>query len=86
VRQCLVRPGAFLGEAIRPAITPVALQVMAISRPDDLGDITNLGLTLAEAKLLLAQVQQQLVAEQVNIHGTFRPDGRTAGRAAGYVR
>jgi hypothetical protein len=51
-----------------------------------LGDITNLGLTLAEAKLLLAQVQQQLVAEQVNIHGTFRPDGRTAGRAAGYVR
>jgi hypothetical protein len=51
-----------------------SLEVMAISRPDDLGDMTNLGLTLAEAKLLLAQVQQQLVAEQVNIHGTFRPD------------
>jgi hypothetical protein len=43
-----------------------SFEVMAISRPDDLGDIANLGLTLAEAKLLLAQVQQQLVAEQAN--------------------
>ena len=34
---------------------------MPISRPDDLGEIANLGLTLAEAKLLLAQVQQQVV-------------------------
>jgi hypothetical protein len=29
------------------------------SRLDGLGDIADLGLTLAEAKLLLAQVQQQ---------------------------
>jgi hypothetical protein len=35
---------------------------MAISRPDGLGDIANLGMTLAEAKQLLAQVQQQVVA------------------------
>jgi hypothetical protein len=40
-----------------------SLNVMAISRPDDLGDIANLGLTLSEGKLLVAQVQQQLVAE-----------------------
>jgi hypothetical protein len=34
-------------------------EVMAISRPDNLGDIAALGLTLAEAKLLLVQVQQE---------------------------
>src|SRR4051795_6692175 len=52
---------------------------MAISRPDDLGDIANLGLTLAEGKQLLAQVQQQLVAEQANTHTAFRPDCRSCG-------
>ena len=36
-------------------------------------------MTLAEAKLLLAQVQQQLVAEQANTHATFRPDCRSCG-------
>ena len=52
---------------------------MAISLPDDLGAIANLGLTLAESKLLLAQVQQQLVAEQANTHATFRPDCGSCG-------
>ncbi len=32
--------------------------------PDDLGDIANLGLTLAEGKLLLAGLQQAIVAAQ----------------------
>jgi hypothetical protein len=54
-------------------------EVMAISRPDGVGDIANLGLTLAESKLLLAQVQRQLVAEQANTHATFRPDCGTCG-------
>ncbi len=36
--------------------------VMEIRRPDDLVDIANLGLTLAEAKLLLAGVQREIVA------------------------
>jgi hypothetical protein len=54
-------------------------EVMAISRPDGLADIANLGLTLAEAKLLLAQVQQQLVAEQAETHAMFRPDCRLCG-------
>ena len=56
-----------------------SFDVMAISRPDGLGDIANLGLTLAEAKLLLAQVQQQVVAEQANTHAMFRPDCRSCG-------
>ena len=29
--------------------------VMRIAKPDDLGDLANLGLTLAEGKLLLAR-------------------------------
>ena len=36
--------------------------VMEITRPDDLVDIGNLGLTLVEAKQLLARVQQEIVA------------------------
>jgi hypothetical protein len=56
-----------------------SFELMVISRPDGLGDIANLGLTLAEAKQLLAQVQQQLVAEQANTHATFRPDCGSCG-------
>ena len=51
-----------------------SFDVMPISRPDGLGEIANLGLTLAEAKLLLAQVQQQVVAAQAHHHAMFRPD------------
>ena len=36
--------------------------VMEIHRPGDLGDVANLGLTLAEAKRLLAGVQREIVA------------------------
>src|ERR1700693_505100 len=60
--------------------------VMAISRPDGLGDIANLGLTLAEAKLLLAQVQQQVVAEQANTHAMFRSDCRLCGATCCHVK
>jgi hypothetical protein len=56
-----------------------SFEVMVISRPDRLGDIANLGLTLAEAKLLLAQVQQQIVAEQATTHAMFRPVCRSCG-------
>ena len=49
-------------------------EVMAISRPDGLGDIAALGLTLAEAKQLLVQVQQEVVAAQVHHQAIFRPD------------
>src|SRR3954470_20356927 len=38
--------------------------VVEISRPDGFVDITDLGLTLAEAKLVLAGVQREIVAAQ----------------------
>jgi hypothetical protein len=56
-----------------------SFEVMTISRPDGLGDIANLGITLCEAKQLLVQVQQRIVADQATIHGTFRPDCRSCG-------
>jgi hypothetical protein len=36
-------------------------EVMAISRPDGVGDIATLGLTLAESKLLLAQMTNSVL-------------------------
>ena len=42
--------------------------VMEINRPGDLGDVANLGLTLAEAKRLLAGVQREIVAAQASPH------------------
>jgi len=48
--------------------------IMEITRPDDLVDIANLGLTLAEAKLLLAGVQREIVAAQVKSHAVRRPE------------
>jgi hypothetical protein len=47
--------------------------VLEISRPSDLRNITDLGLTLAEAKLLLARVQQAVVTAQVHDHSVRRP-------------
>jgi hypothetical protein len=45
---------------------------MAISRPDGVGEIANLGMTLSEAKQPLLQVQRQVVAGQPNTHAMFR--------------
>ena len=53
-----------------------SFDVMEISRPDGLGDIANLGLTLAEGKRLLASVQQAVVAAQADSHAMLRPDCR----------
>ena len=44
------------------------MDVMEINLPDDLVDIANLGLPLAEAKRLLARVQQEVVAAQARDH------------------
>ena len=54
--------------------------VMSITRPDDLGDIANLGLTLAESKQLLATVQQVVVAAQADHRTLFRPNCQACGR------
>jgi len=50
------------------------VDVMEISRSDDLVDIANLGLTLAEAKRLLARVQREIVAAQARDHAVRRPE------------
>jgi hypothetical protein len=56
-----------------------SFDVMEIGRPDGLSDIANLGLTLAEAKQLLGQVQQEVVAAQTRHHAMFRPDCQSCG-------
>ena len=53
---------------------------MEISRPDGLGDLANLGLTLSEAKRLLERVQQDVVAAQADNHAMLRPDCQSCGR------
>src|SRR3954454_19387290 len=55
------------------------VDVMTINRPDDLGDIASLGLTLAEGKLVLAGLQQQIVAAQAGSHARRRPACRSCG-------
>ena len=52
-------------------------EVMEISRPDSLDDIADLGLTLAEAKLVPAGVQQEIVAAQARVHALHRPACRS---------
>ena len=56
-----------------------ATDIIQIDRPDDLGDIADLGLTLAEAKLLLAGLQQEIVTEQARDHAVRRPACRRCG-------
>ncbi len=55
--------------------------IMEIHRSDDLRDIANLGLTLAEAKRLLAGVQQEIVAAQARDHAVRRPECPHCDRA-----
>ena len=49
------------------------VDIMKISKPDDLGDIANLGLTLTEAKQLLARVQHEISTAQAREHAVQRP-------------
>ena len=57
-----------------------SVEVLEISRPSDLGAIASLGLTLAEAKQVLARVQQAVVATQAH---DMQSCGRIARPAAG---
>src|SRR5215210_5739428 len=54
---------------------------MRIARPDDLADLATLGLSLAEAKRLLAGVQREIVAAQARLHAARRPECRGCGAA-----
>jgi hypothetical protein len=49
------------------------VDIIEIGKPDDLGDIANLGLTLEEAKQLLARVQCEISAAQAREHAVRRP-------------
>ena len=51
-----------------------ATDLMEINRPDGLGDIAALGLTLSEAKQLLANVQREIAAAQARDHTVRRPE------------
>src|SRR3954449_12211957 len=54
-----------------------SVDVMTIDRPGDLGDIADLGLTLAQGKQLVALVQQAIVTAQSRDHAVRRPECRT---------
>src|SRR4051794_6875745 len=58
-----------------------SVDVMAIDRPGDLGDIADLGLTLAQGKQLVALVQQEIVTAQSRDHAARRPMCRSCGAA-----
>lgn len=51
-----------------------SVDVMEIDRSGDLGEIGNLGLSLAEGKRLLRNVQQSVVAAQAHEHAGRRPN------------
>src|ERR1700760_2389192 len=55
--------------------------VMEIAKSADLRDIADLGLSLAEAKQLLAAVQHEVVAAQAREHAARRPTCRACGGA-----
>jgi hypothetical protein len=56
--------------------------VIEIIRPADLSDIADLGLALADAKRLLAGLQQAIVTGQARDHAARRPACRAAARLA----
>jgi hypothetical protein len=51
----------------------LSTDLIEVCRPEGLGDIANLGLTLPEAKQLLASVQRAVVSGQADRHGLQRP-------------
>ena len=53
--------------------------VLELSRPGNLRDIADLGLTLPEAKQILARVQQAVVAAQARDHAALRPECPSCG-------
>src|SRR3984957_932569 len=51
----------------------LSTDLIEICRPEGLGDIADLGLTLPEAKQLLASVQRAVVSAQADSHRLQRP-------------
>src|SRR3954466_4864014 len=88
--------GSWMGWVLQLVETGTATRapsvaVMEITRPNDLGDMASLGLTLPEAKQLLARVQQAVVAAQARDHAGLRPHctaapGAVTSRTGGRIR
>jgi hypothetical protein len=57
------------------------IDVLDIIPLGGLGEIAKLGLTLAEAKQILARLQQAVVAVQADDHAVLRPDCSSCGQA-----
>jgi hypothetical protein len=51
--------------------------IVKLNRHDDVGDIANLGLIVAERRLLLTGLQKKIVAAQVREHSVRRLDRRS---------
>ena len=60
----------------------LSFNIMEFDRPDCLDDIANLGLTLPEGKLLLARIQQKVVAAQFDSHAMLRSNCRFCNGSA----
>jgi hypothetical protein len=58
---------------------PRVIDVMDIAPLGDLGDIAKLGLTLSEAKQILARLQPVVVAVQSDEHAVLRPNCSSCG-------
>ena len=58
-----------------------SIDVLAIDCLGELGDIADLGLTLAQGKRLVALVQQEIVTAQSRDHAARRPLCRSCGAA-----
>jgi hypothetical protein len=67
-----------------------SIDVLELSRPGNLRDIADLGLTLPEAKQILARVQQAVVAPPVStaqkIGGAWQSEIGARGRVSGVRR
>jgi hypothetical protein len=54
-------------------VRSLGFDVLEINRPDDVGDVAQVGLTLAEGRMLLARVQNAVVTEQARGQAERRP-------------
>jgi hypothetical protein len=57
------------------------IDVLDVRPLGGLAEIAKLGLTLAEAKQILARLQQAVVAVQADDHAVLRPDCSSCGQA-----
>jgi hypothetical protein len=54
-------------------VRSLGFDVLEINRPEDVGDVAQVGLTLAEGRMLLARVQNAVVTEQARAQACHGP-------------